>query len=63
MDEFLLLDCKISQATPTGIRSVDVVNIMAEGIFSPSGLRRESLQRGLNIIVSANGQKRKVFVK
>lgn len=63
MDEFLLLDCKISQATPTGIRSVDVVNIMAEGIYSPSGLRRESLQRGMNIIVNADGQKRKVLVK
>ena len=46
-----------------GVDAVDVASFQSEGIYSPSGIRRESLQRGLNIIVTADGQKRKVLVK
>jgi hypothetical protein len=61
-DEFLLLNCRVS-ATSTGITPVMANPTRQAGIYGPSGVRRESLQRGLNIVVTDDGQIRKVMVK
>ncbi len=64
MQEYLLAECRLRDLNIlSGITSQRADSHTPAGIYSLSGLRRESLQRGLNIIVSANGQKRKVFVK
>ncbi|MBR6275399.1 MAG: glycosyl hydrolase family 98 [Prevotella sp.] len=59
-DEFLLLECSVkSVATTGGIRLTN-----AEGqstvIYDLSGTRQQSLQRGINIIRTADGKTRKV---
>jgi outer membrane protein len=46
----------------SGISTVTNAAMMLEGIYSPSGLRLQQLQRGLNIVIS-NGKARKVLVK
>ena len=64
-DEFLLLECRLNDATPTGLNPVAATPAATRpvGIYSPSGLRRQSLQHGLNIVVTADGTTRKVIVK
>ena len=53
MDEFLLLSCKVSYDTTTGITTVTPTDSrLPEGIYSPSGVRRQQLQHGLNIVVA-----------
>ena len=61
--EYLLLDCIIKSTTTTGISTVTNAAMMLEGIYSPSGVRLQELQRGLNIVVDENGKSRKVFIK
>ena len=63
MQEYLLLECAIKQTGTTGISTVTNAAMMLEGIYSPSGLRLQQLQRGLNIVVDENGKSRKVIVK
>ena len=45
-----------------GIGRVDAENSLPEGIYSPSGVRRQELQRGLNFIRTADGKSHKVLV-
>ena len=63
MHEFLLLECRINEVTATGISTVMRQAQLPQGIYSASGVRRQSLRQGLNIVVGANGQMRKVMVK
>jgi len=63
MQEFLLAECRLRDLSVlTGITNRPVSR-MPEGIYSPSGVRRESLQRGLNIVVKSNGQTQKVLIR
>ena len=62
--EFLLAECRLRDLSLfTGISTVDATATLPMGIYSPSGMRRQSLQRGMNIIVGADGKTRKVMVK
>ena len=63
MDEFLLLSCRIMKDATTGITTVDAAHSLPEGIYSPSGVRRQQLQRGLNIVVGSDGKSHKMMVK
>lgn len=63
-DEFLLLECRINSDASAGIASLDMPrSVNAESIYSASGVRRRVLEKGLNIVVGADGVTRKVFVK
>ena len=61
--EYLLLECRINSMASTGITSTDAIRQLPVGIYSPAGHRLRSLQRGMNIIVDADGTTRKVMVK
>ncbi|MBO6013371.1 MAG: glycosyl hydrolase family 98 [Bacteroidales bacterium] len=64
MHEFLLAECRLRNLSLiSGITTVDAEKGMAEGIYSPTGIRREQLQPGLNIVVDADGNSRKVMVR
>jgi hypothetical protein len=63
MLEYLLAECRVRDLSIlTGITTRPVSRV-PEGIYSPSGVRRESLQRGLNIVVKPNGQTQKVLIR
>ena len=62
-DEFLLLECRINQQVPSGIASIPLRPVRQAGIYSPSGVVRQRLERGLNIIVTDDGQVKKILVK
>ena len=62
-DEYLLLECRVRKVVSTGITTATAMPQRPAGIYSVSGVRRESLQPGLNIIVGDSGETRKVFVK
>ncbi len=62
--EFLLLECRINSVeSPDAIiaTSAETNSTLPVGIYSPSGIRQQSLQKGLNIIRTADGRTRKVF--
>ena len=62
--EFLLLECRINAVeSPDAIiaTSAETNSTLPVGIYSPSGIRQQSLQKGLNIIRTADGRTRKVF--
>ncbi len=62
--EFLLLECRINAVeSPDAIiaTSAKTNSTLPVGIYSPSGIRQQSLQKGLNIIRTADGRTRKVF--
>jgi hypothetical protein len=62
--EFLLLECKLTAVALAGINNVAVSEPRSGvAIYSASGLRRQSLEKGLNIVVGADGVTRKIFVK
>ena len=61
--EFLLLECLVESANTTGISQIVRDNNGTTVIFDASGIRRDQLQPGLNIIRTADGKTRKVFVK
>lgn len=62
--EFLLLDCVVSSVkTPTGINIVSADGTHSTTIYGIGGEQRQTLQRGLNIIRTADGKTRKVMVK
>ena len=64
MKEFLLAECRIRNvSTLTGITNVPAARPQSEGVYSPSGLRRQQLKRGLNIVVGSDGTARKVMIK
>ena len=62
-DEYLLLECNVNAVdTPDAIGRVTRTPVSA-GIYSLSGQKRQSLQRGVNIVVTPDGQSRCVLVK
>ncbi len=61
--EFLLLECVINATGSSAVAPVIVQHSLPAGIYGPSGLRRQSLQKGMNIVVEADGTIRKVLVK
>ena len=62
--EFLLLECRLTAVALAGINNVAVSEPRSGvAIYSASGLRRQSLEKGLNIVVGADGVTRKIFVK
>lgn len=61
-NEFLLLECRIN------IKSLAIEDVLTESagiaeIYDVNGIRRESLQRGLNIIRTTDGKVRKFMMK
>ena len=63
LHEFLLLECRLNTTTPVGITGTGVSPSMTDMIFDISGRRQNTLQRGLNIVRTADGQTRMVMVK
>ena len=66
MQEFLLAECRLRKLQSTSIFAIEDKG--EEGtetaeIYSLSGVRLPALQKGVNIIRSADGKTRKVFVK
>ena len=61
-NEFLLLECRVN-SIPSAIDVVTTVRQVPAGIYSLSGVRRQSLQKGMNVVVDANGKCRRVIVK
>ena len=64
MMEYLLAECRVRDFSATsGIMAVRSTDVLPQGIYSPSGMRIDALQRGLNIVVDAQGNTRKVMVR
>ena len=61
--EYLLLECRINNLFTDGITPGTAIRQLPVGIYSPSGHRLRSLQRGINIVVEQDGTTRKVIVK
>ncbi|MBR1932176.1 MAG: glycosyl hydrolase family 98 [Prevotella sp.] len=62
--EFLLLECRINSDVAAGMAPVVMAaRQQSVGIYAPSGRQLRTLQRGLNIIVEADGTVRKVMKK
>ena len=62
LHEFLLLECRLNSTVPVGIAQPASLNPQPS-IFDVSGRRQPTLQRGLNIIRTADGTTHKVLVK
>lgn len=54
---------KIIAEQMDGIANVDNHITMPEGIYNISGMRQNELRKGINIIVTGNGNVKKVMVK
>ena len=63
MQEFLLAECRLRSLNTTGIMTVNAASRWPRGIYSPTGVHRQALQPGLNIVVNADGNVKKVFVR
>ena len=63
MQEFLLAECRLRSLNTTGIMTVNAASRWPRGIYSPTGVHRQALQPGLNIVVDADGNVKKVFVR
>jgi hypothetical protein len=64
MQEFLLTECRIRDLSlVTGITTVHAASRWPQGIYSPAGVHRKSLQHGLNIVVDADGNTKKVMIR
>ena len=64
LDEFLLLECRINKEIPDGIiKLVDTATQQESAIYDLSGIKRANLQRGLNIVRTADGKTRKILIK
>ncbi len=62
--EFLLAECRLRfLGTTNGITNLQANQPASEGIYSPTGLRCNEMQPGLNIVIDANGKARKIFIK
>ncbi|MCQ2112566.1 MAG: glycosyl hydrolase family 98 [Bacteroidaceae bacterium] len=63
--EFLLAECRINTVVPAGIEQIesDRVGIVGSEIYTISGTRSQTLQRGINIIRTSDGKTKKVLVK
>ena len=62
--EFLLLHCRI---IPTGTLGIDNITTATPsrpvGIYAPNGQPRQSLQKGLNIVILPDGTTKKIMLK
>ena len=65
LTEFLLAECRINTVVPAGIEQIetDRVGIVGSEIYTISGSRSQTLQRGINIIRTSDGKTKKVLVK
>ena len=63
MQEFLLAECRVRDLNTTGITTVNAASRWPRGIYSPTGVHRQALQPGLNIVVDADGNVKKVLVR
>ena len=64
MQEFLLAECRVRDLNMvTGIKTIDAASRWPRGIYSPTGMLRLALQPGLNIVVDADGNVKKVFIR
>ncbi len=61
-EEFLLLECRIN-SEPDGIENIISTPATTKAVYDINGVRRESLQKGLNIIVTTDGKVRKLMIK
>ncbi|MBR2150926.1 MAG: glycosyl hydrolase family 98 [Prevotella sp.] len=61
--DFLLLACQVYGVDPTGITLMNEDGTQSAVIYDLSGRRHEGLVRGLNIIRTADGKTKKVYVK
>ena len=61
-DEFLLLECRIN-GKPDGMEDLLSVPASVKAIYDIHGVRHESLQKGLNIVVTTDGKVRKFMIK
>ncbi len=61
-DEFLLLECRIN-GNPNGIEEILDTPSVPKAIYDIHGVRHETLQRGLNIIITTDGKVRKFWMK
>ena len=60
--EFLLMECRLNDVSSTGIAThISDVSEQRVGIYSPSGIRRQSIQRGLNIVRNADGKSKVIM--
>ena len=62
MQEFLLAECRLRDLNTTGISTVSAASRWPRGIYGPTGVHRQTLQTGLNIVVDADGNVKKVMV-
>ncbi len=64
LEEYLLLECRINKEMTDGvIKLVDTATQEETAIYGLSGIKRSSLQRGLNIVRTADGKTRKIMIK
>ena len=63
MQEFLLAECRLRDLNTTGIATVNAASRWPRGIYGPTGMHRQTLQPGLNIVVDADGNVKKVLVR
>ncbi|MBR2113449.1 MAG: glycosyl hydrolase family 98 [Prevotella sp.] len=63
MQEFLLAECRLRDLNTTGIATVNAASRWPRGIYGPTGVHRQTLQPGLNIVVDADGNVKKVLVR
>lgn len=61
--EFLLAECRLRDLNTTGISTVSAASRWPRGIYGPTGVHRQTLQTGLNIVVDADGNVKKVMVR
>ncbi len=62
-DEYLLLECRVKAQTTSGISQLKAKGAATRTIYDVTGKRHDQLQRGLNIVVEADGTTRKVLKK
>ena len=64
MQEFLLAECRVRDLSAvTGVTTINAASRWPRGIYSPTGMLRMALQPGLNIVVDADGNVKKVFIR
>jgi len=64
MHEFLLAECRLRNlSVVTEIGAPKGIRRQPKGIYSPTGMRLQALQRGLNIIVDEDGNTKKLIVR
>lgn len=64
MLEYLLAECRLrDMEIINGITTHHADSPLQKGIYAPSGVRRETLQRGLNIVVGDDGKTKKVWIR